>query len=370
MLPDARGGDAMLRTLAARLAQRGAPRVIAAPRRASVALLLRRRGDEQGEELELLYILRPQSPRDPWSGQVAFPGGKQEPGDGGSDLRTALREVKEELGLDLLGDGGGRSFVGGGGGGDCGDGGGSVGDASSALDAVVAELDAGAGGSAAAPFALLGRLHDAPIFSGGRQREGAAYCCFVFLQRAAATPPLALQAGEVAAVRWVPLSHFAKAGAAQPFALARDGYGLVPTSAAWPAWLRSALGVERAYFPSVVLPLPPAAPPPAPPPAPPRMQLWGMSLRATSELLELAGVAGARALCRPPARFDNALANTLLEAAAAVEEAAVVAARGRPLREASAGARAALALAVAGAAGAAAAAALAVARRARGVGAR
>jgi 8-oxo-dGTP pyrophosphatase MutT (NUDIX family) len=366
MLPDARGGDAMLRTLAERLAQRGAPRVIAAPRRASVALLLRRRGDEQGE-LELLYILRPQSPRDPWSGQVAFPGGKQEPGDGGSDLRTALREVKEELGLDLLGDGGGRSdVVVVGGGGDCGDCGGSVGGASSALDAVVAELDAGAGGSAAAPFALLGRLHDAPIFSGGRQREGAAYCCFVFLQRAAATPPLALQAGEVAAVRWVPLSHFAKAGAAQPFALARDGYGLVPTSAAWPAWLRSALGVERAYFPSVVLPLPPAAPPPAPP----RMQLWGMSLRATSELLELAGVAGARALCRPPARFDNALANALLEAAAAVEEASVVVARGRPLREASAGARAALALAVAGAAGAAAAAALAVARRARGVGAR
>jgi len=37
---------------------------------------------------------------DPWSGQVAFPGGKAQPGD--STLKeTAIRETREEVGVDL-----------------------------------------------------------------------------------------------------------------------------------------------------------------------------------------------------------------------------------------------------------------------------
>jgi 8-oxo-dGTP pyrophosphatase MutT (NUDIX family) len=37
---------------------------------------------------------------DPWSGQIAFPGGRHEPNDG--DLRaTAIRETREEIGVDL-----------------------------------------------------------------------------------------------------------------------------------------------------------------------------------------------------------------------------------------------------------------------------
>ena len=49
--------------------------------------------------LELLYIKRAVHVGDRWSGQVAFPGGKQEAGE--SDQQTAEREVVEEIGLHL-----------------------------------------------------------------------------------------------------------------------------------------------------------------------------------------------------------------------------------------------------------------------------
>lgn len=52
------------------------------------------------EELELLLIRRADDERDPWSGQIAFPGGRRDPVD--PDLRqTAIRETREELGFDL-----------------------------------------------------------------------------------------------------------------------------------------------------------------------------------------------------------------------------------------------------------------------------
>ena len=63
--------------------------------RAAVALLLR----EASGALELLFIHRAEHPGDPWSGQMGFPGGREEPGD--PDLRsTALRESAEEVGVD------------------------------------------------------------------------------------------------------------------------------------------------------------------------------------------------------------------------------------------------------------------------------
>lgn len=66
-------------------------------RLAAVALILRETG---AGEPELLFIRRAEYHGDPWSGQIAFPGGRHEPGD--LTLRdTALRETREETGIDI-----------------------------------------------------------------------------------------------------------------------------------------------------------------------------------------------------------------------------------------------------------------------------
>jgi len=56
------------------------------------------------DALELLMIERAAYAGDPWSGHVAFPGGRREPQDA-TLLDTALRETREEIGLDILGAG-------------------------------------------------------------------------------------------------------------------------------------------------------------------------------------------------------------------------------------------------------------------------
>jgi len=64
--------------------------------RAAVALILR----STGEDLEILFIERAHHPQDPWSGNIAFPGGRIDPGDDGA-RSAAERETLEEIGVAL-----------------------------------------------------------------------------------------------------------------------------------------------------------------------------------------------------------------------------------------------------------------------------
>lgn len=69
-------------------------------RRAAVALLLRERNARNESALEVLFIRRAEREGDPWSGHMAFPGGRHELSD--KDLlETALRETREEMGVHL-----------------------------------------------------------------------------------------------------------------------------------------------------------------------------------------------------------------------------------------------------------------------------
>jgi 8-oxo-dGTP pyrophosphatase MutT (NUDIX family) len=54
----------------------------------------------QGGDPELLFIKRAGRVGDKWSGHTALPGGKRDPEDE-DDLATAIRETREEIGLDL-----------------------------------------------------------------------------------------------------------------------------------------------------------------------------------------------------------------------------------------------------------------------------
>lgn len=86
---------ALARRLAARAGRQLEPDAVA--RYAAIALVMRASG---AGEPELLMIKRAEAERDPWSGHIACPGGRMDPGD--RDLEhTAIRETWEETGVDL-----------------------------------------------------------------------------------------------------------------------------------------------------------------------------------------------------------------------------------------------------------------------------
>lgn len=66
---------------------------------AAVAIIMLPSGDTDSE---ILFIKRASHPLDPWSGQMALPGGRRDPED--ADLAaTSIRETREETGIDLVG---------------------------------------------------------------------------------------------------------------------------------------------------------------------------------------------------------------------------------------------------------------------------
>ncbi len=95
----ARETPRLITVAAARQALRGHhPEPVNAPdaRPAAVALVLV--DDPSG--LEILLIRRAERANDPWSGQIALPGGRYDPSDADL-LTTAVRETREETGVDL-----------------------------------------------------------------------------------------------------------------------------------------------------------------------------------------------------------------------------------------------------------------------------
>ena len=63
--------------------------------RAAVAMILH----QAVNDLEILFIQRAAHDLDPWSGHIAFPGGKLENGE--FECQAACRETQEEIGIDL-----------------------------------------------------------------------------------------------------------------------------------------------------------------------------------------------------------------------------------------------------------------------------
>lgn len=124
------------------------------PRRASLSLVLRE--TEEGK-VEMLVIKRAANPRDKWSGDMALPGGRQEPEE--TELQAAVRECQEEVGISLV----------------------------------------------PSRFSLLGRLKDSKTSA---SKYGLTVACFVFVQTDKLDVPVAIQQSEVAFAWWVDTAMF------------------------------------------------------------------------------------------------------------------------------------------------------------------
>ncbi|ORX77856.1 hypothetical protein BCR32DRAFT_282835 [Anaeromyces robustus] len=110
---------------------------------------------------EILYIRRSLNPTDKWSGDLAFPGGKSNPGE--SDKDTCERETMEEVGLDLSS----KNFI------------------------------------------FLGQLDQREIKSlASFNKKLMVLCPHIYLQISPATPPMHINADEIQSIHWVPLTYF------------------------------------------------------------------------------------------------------------------------------------------------------------------
>lgn len=203
-------------------------------RRAAVSVILRPQPSAPEERCEVLFIKRQRNPRDVWSGDIALPGGRQARGE--SDLETATRETREEVGLNLSGGG----------------------------------------------FEVLARLDDVKVTqSKGRPLVVAV---FVFRQLTPQSPPLELQTSEVAEAWWTDFDGLAvKPVSDLPVDLRRFVPGLRHRSWLWRA--AQSCGLDVLLLPSIHLD-PPAHLDPCP--SPHEFALWGLTLGIMSQLIHVA----------------------------------------------------------------------------------
>ena len=144
-------------------------------------------------------------------------------------------------------------------------------------------------------FICLGQLNEAPIYGNGKRRKGSVFVPFVFLLvNSEETTPLFLQNGEIFSARWVKLSF-----------LTNGVDYRVQTSFRGPSFV----GLDKMYWPSIDFPTPletittsTGTSTSTSPTSFPlfamkeqardnvQFRLWGMTLRATIELLEKCGL--------------------------------------------------------------------------------
>jgi 8-oxo-dGTP pyrophosphatase MutT (NUDIX family) len=208
------------------------PRREAAPagtRRAAVAVLL---ASAAGGEEHVLFIQRAVNPRDAWSGDVAFPGGKRDESDA-SDEDAAIREVLEEVGIDVRDQG---------------------------------------------VWRRIGQIADDRIVRRGQShRMIVATFGFELLRPLPQLPESTPQRGEVDFAWWVPIAHLT------PERLHMRRLPLVKYKLPRPiCMVLGSLGTDGIGFASLPLPSPTVAA--AEPP------LWGLTLTLSSEVLARAGL--------------------------------------------------------------------------------
>lgn len=193
-----------------------------------------------------------------WSGQVAFPGGKQQSGE--TDLETAMRECAEETGLDL----GSSAFT-------------LLGQLPSRMATPTLSI---------APFVFL-QLDNPGPEEGRQQTRGEG----------PDRPRLQLDNSEVAAAWWVPVQVLATRAAVKTLCLDLRLMGV----GAGPAALCRTAGAQAVHFPCVILP----TPPPHCVTQPVQGQqtvLWGLTLGIVADLLEAGDIVQAGGELPRPSR--------------------------------------------------------------------
>jgi 8-oxo-dGTP pyrophosphatase MutT (NUDIX family) len=168
--------------------------------------------------MDMFFIVRADNERDRWSGQVGFPGGRQEKGE--NDLQTVQREVWEEIGLLLHVPDGKLNHL---------------------LISTNKETS----------FVLLGRIHDRVIRQGN---DLLVVACMVFLQRTVQTPMMKLAPKEVAFGGWCPITELLRPNVGQPLILSLER-SLFASTYPRLTKLVSYIGLSELSFTKVPLPV-------------------------------------------------------------------------------------------------------------------